>query len=84
MPAMDYFSDIRLWLLVVAVSRLGAAVTLAYYKLGSKGTEADILRFPQVGPERWASGGQVPAYGNFPARGELEQEANTQYRAGQI
>ncbi len=61
MPEMDYFLYLRLWLLVVAASGLGTAVTLAYYKLGSKGTEAVILRFPQVGPERWASGGQAPA-----------------------
>ena len=50
---MDSFLDPTLWLLVVAASGLGTAVTLAYYKLGSKGTETVLLRFPQIGPERW-------------------------------
>ena len=50
---MDSFLDLRVWLLVVAASRLGTAVTLTYYMLGSKGTEAVLLRFPQIGPERW-------------------------------
>ena len=50
---MDYFLDPSLWLLVVAASGLGTDVKLAHYKLGSKGTEAVILQFPQVGPERW-------------------------------
>ncbi len=50
---MDSLLDLRLWLLVVVASAFGTAVTLAYYKVGSKGTEAVLLRFPQIGSERW-------------------------------
>ena len=45
--------DLRLGLLVVVASGFGTAVTVAYYKVGSKGSEAVLLRFPQIGLERW-------------------------------
>jgi membrane protein YqaA with SNARE-associated domain len=45
--------DIRMWLLVLAISALGTVTTLAYYYLGKKGAKAVQQRVPQITEERW-------------------------------
>lgn len=46
--------DIKMWLVILIVSALGAIVTLAYYYLGKEGAEAVFSRFPQIDTERWS------------------------------
>lgn len=45
--------EVKLWLLVLGLSILGAVATLAYYYLGKKGYEAVLKRFPQIKREQW-------------------------------
>jgi membrane protein YqaA with SNARE-associated domain len=45
--------DIRIWLVVLAVSALGTGAALAYYYLGRKGVHAVMERLPQITEERW-------------------------------
>jgi membrane protein YqaA with SNARE-associated domain len=45
---------IKIWLVILIVSALGAIVTLAYYYLGKEGVEAVFSRFPQIDTDRWS------------------------------
>jgi membrane protein YqaA with SNARE-associated domain len=45
--------DLRVWLLVVAVSALGSAAALTFYYAGKQGTEAVFARFPTLKPQMW-------------------------------
>lgn len=50
---MAILLDIKVWLVVLIVSALGTAATLAYYYLGREGGRAVMDRLPQITPERW-------------------------------
>jgi membrane protein YqaA with SNARE-associated domain len=41
------------WLLVILFSMLGVVGNLTLYKLGKKGLEAVVSRFPRINPARW-------------------------------
>ena len=45
--------NIKLWLLVLLVSAVATAATLAYYYVGREGTEAAFSRFPSLKQEQW-------------------------------
>ena len=50
---MGLVLDIKIWLVVLAVSALGTVATLTYYYLGRQGAEAVKARLPQITEERW-------------------------------
>lgn len=50
---MSVLLDIRIWLVVLAISALGTVTTLAYYYLGKQGAKAVQDRVPQITEERW-------------------------------
>jgi membrane protein YqaA with SNARE-associated domain len=45
--------DIKIWLVVLAISGLGTVTTLAYYYLGKQGAKAVQQHVPQITDERW-------------------------------
>jgi len=50
---MTLLLSIKMWLLVVGVSVIGTATSMAYYYLGQQGADAVFDRFPQIGQENW-------------------------------
>ena len=50
---MGQLLDIKVWLVVLAISALGTVATLAYYYLGKQGVRAVLERAPQITEERW-------------------------------
>lgn len=50
---MGQLLDIKIWLVVLAISALGTAATLTYYYLGKQGVKAVLERIPQITEERW-------------------------------
>ena len=45
--------DIKMWAVILVVSALGTATTLAYYYLGREGARAVQERVPQITEDRW-------------------------------
>ena len=50
---MGVVLDIKIWLVILAISVLGTVTTLVYYYLGKQGAKAVQERVPQITEERW-------------------------------
>jgi membrane protein YqaA with SNARE-associated domain len=50
---MSLLLDVKIWLLILLISIVGAVAALSFYYLGKRGTEAVLARFPQIREERW-------------------------------
>jgi membrane protein DedA with SNARE-associated domain len=51
--------DIKIWLIVLAISAMGTAATSTYYYLGKRGARAVLERVPQITEDRWKRAEQL-------------------------